>query len=70
MCQVILSPNSCLGLKPVFCKVGPPRFKGEDAMATDNGIWVGIDVSKAKLDVGALPSGNVWTVSNDDSGLD
>ena len=39
-------------------------------MATDDGIWVGIDVSKATLDVGALPSGNVWTVSNDDSGLD
>jgi transposase len=39
-------------------------------MATDDGIWVGIDVSKSKLDVGALPSGNVWTVPNDDGGLD
>jgi transposase len=39
-------------------------------MATDDGIWVGIDVSKSKLDVCALPSKTVWTVANDDGGLD
>jgi transposase len=39
-------------------------------MSRDNGIWVGIDVSKDNLDVGALPSGQVWRVPNDDAGLD
>lgn len=31
--------------------------------------FVGIDVSKATLDVAALPDGETWTVTNDDAGL-
>ena len=30
---------------------------------------IGIDVSKATLDVAALPDGESWTVPNDDRGL-
>ena len=30
--------------------------------------WVGIDVSKARLDVAVLPSEQAWQVSNDASG--
>jgi transposase len=39
-------------------------------METSDGIWIGIDVSKSKLDVCVLPSEKRWTVSNDDGGLD
>jgi len=31
--------------------------------------FVGIDVSKATLDIAALPDGETWTVTNDDAGL-
>jgi len=31
--------------------------------------FIGIDVSKATLDIAALPDGESWTVSNDDHGL-
>ncbi len=38
-------------------------------MSRDDGIWVGIDVSKDSLDVGALPSGQIWSVTNDEAGV-
>jgi transposase len=38
-------------------------------MSRDDGIWVGIDVSKGSLDVGALPSGQIWSVTNDEAGV-
>lgn len=31
--------------------------------------YIGIDVSKARLDIAALPDGERWTVTNDDPGL-
>ena len=31
--------------------------------------FIGIDVSKATLDIAALPDGETWTVTNDDAGL-
>ena len=31
--------------------------------------FIGIDVSKATLDIAALPDGETWTVTNDDDGL-
>jgi transposase len=31
--------------------------------------YIGIDVAKATLDIAALPSGETWTVTNDDAGL-
>jgi transposase len=33
------------------------------------GCYIGIDVSKATLDVASLPDGESWTVTNDDRGL-
>jgi transposase len=34
-----------------------------------NEVFVGIDVSKAQLDVAVRPSGEVWNVSNDEAGF-
>lgn len=31
--------------------------------------FIGIDVSKATLDVASLPDAETWTVTNDDAGL-
>jgi transposase len=31
--------------------------------------FVGIDVSKATLDIASLPDAETWTVTNDDAGL-
>ncbi len=31
--------------------------------------YIGIDVSKATLDIASLPDGESWTVTNDDQGL-
>jgi transposase len=31
--------------------------------------YIGIDVAKATLDIAALPSGESWTITNDDAGL-
>jgi transposase len=38
-------------------------------MATKAASWVGIDVSKAKLDVAVQPSGATWQVGNDPAGI-
>ena len=32
-------------------------------------VYVGIDVSKSYVDVAARPTGNVWTISNDEAGI-
>ena len=32
-------------------------------------VYVGIDVSKAQLDVAVHPAGENWTVSNDEAGI-
>jgi len=32
-------------------------------------VYVGIDVSKARLDVAVRPEGSVWSVSNDEAGI-
>jgi transposase len=34
-----------------------------------NELYVGADVSKARLDVHVIPSGDHWSVFNDDKGL-
>jgi len=34
------------------------------------GCFVGIDVSKATFDIAISPSGEQWSVENDDSGMD
>ena len=32
-------------------------------------IWVGVDVSKARLDVAVRPTSETWSVSNDATGI-
>ncbi len=36
---------------------------------TNAEVFVGIDVSKARLDVAVLPSGKTWSTTNDDEGI-
>lgn len=57
------SPNSCLGLKPASDKVG--LFQ-EEMMEE----FVGIDVSKAKLDVAIRPSREEFSCPNSPQGID
>lgn len=59
-----LSSNSCLGLDPA-CKAEPSRtFLLPERMMT----YLGIDVSKAQLDVHVRPSGATLQVANDAAG--
>jgi transposase len=37
---------------------------------TTSEVYVGIDVAKARLDVGIRPSGEVWAVDHDEAGID
>ena len=37
---------------------------------TASEVYVGIDVAKARLDVGLQPSGEVWAVDHDEAGID
>ena len=32
-------------------------------------LYVGIDVSKAQLDISVRPTGQLWSVSNDEAGI-
>jgi hypothetical protein len=41
----------------------------EQAVTHDRGCYVGIDVSKATLDVAVRPSGQAWQSSNDETGI-
>ena len=41
----------------------------EQAVTPDQGCYVGIDVSKATLDVAVRPSGQAWQSSNDETGI-
>ncbi len=35
-----------------------------------DGSYIGIDVSKARLDVAVRPGGQAWSVDNDEAGID
>src|SRR4029077_7530158 len=58
-----MSPNNCTGHKPASCKDGPPR----EAPMTPAPWFVGIDVSKAQLDIALRPEGR-FVVPNDETG--
>jgi hypothetical protein len=45
------------------------RFVGVTPMNVQTEQWVGIDVSKADLDVFVYPQGKQWRSSNSDSGI-
>jgi transposase len=61
----LVNPNSCVGFEPEFARRGEGSMK--DAAG---GVVVGIDVSKAFLDVSMLPMKKVWRVSNDTAGVE
>ena len=42
--------------------------KGDNNMNPEDG-FVGVDVSKAYLDIAVRPTGDGWRVTNDDSGV-
>src|SRR6187399_514957 len=70
------SPKSCLGAR---ARIGKAGRAGEVASAGDSAgghmsdaqaeVFVGIDVAKAKLDVGVHPSGESWTIEHDEVGI-
>jgi len=68
------SPNSCLGLhnrRARIRKNGPHRKEGARAVsATTTKVYVGVDVSKGRLEVFVAPTGERFGVTNDDTGVD
>src|SRR5262249_46272138 len=73
-----LSPYSCQGRhcgEPVSTRSGHPRQSRRRDNAVNHDTtpqpqWVGIDVSKATLDVAVQPSGAGWQVANRDAALE
>src|SRR5262249_7242690 len=47
----------------------PQQDEHEPAVADDQACYVGIDVSKATLDVAVRPSGQAWECPNDEPGV-
>ena len=66
-----LSPNSCLDLESVSGKVGTSLILLGVGMTDKLGssVYVGIDVSKAFLDIAMRPSGEQWQVKNTSEGI-
>ena len=60
------SPNSCVGHRSPHLQ-GRATEEG-DPMTSDR-VFVGIDVSKDRLDVALRPSAERWAVANDDAGI-
>ena len=60
-------------IEPVSCQDGPARsqevqLEGEPRYVGIDG-YVGIDVSKAQVDVAVRPTGQSWVVSYDETGI-
>src|SRR5215208_2352249 len=70
------SPNSCLGLReneePASARMGPrQRKEGARAVsATTTKVYAGVDVSKGHLEVFVAPTGERFSIPNDDVGVD
>ena len=43
--------------------------ESRDGQRTEPGVFVGIDVAKARLDVGLVPRGETWRVDHDEAGI-
>lgn len=52
--------------EPVLCKVG----RGKEGSVNRNELYVGIDVSKASLDVAVRPTDERWRAANDEGGIE
>ena len=51
-----------------ICKAGPVSMK--EARMSQEPIYVGLDVSKERIDIAARPTGTSWSVSYDSDGVD
>src|SRR5215213_7277829 len=58
-----LSPNSCLGRKSPHLQ---ERATWEASLMNPVSLYVGIDVSKARLDLAVRPTSEHWSISNDE----
>jgi len=58
--RIFISPNGCEGLYPAHARKGTKMAQGK--------MFVGIDVSKARLDVCPWPAGEGFAVANDRAG--
>ena len=71
---ILIEPEQLPGpIEPVSCKDGPARsqevqLEGEPRYVGIDG-YVGIDVSKAQVDVAVRPTGQSWVVSYDETGI-
>ena len=54
-------------MSPYHARMGQ---KGVGPTVTTEQTYVGIDVSKRRLDIAVRPSEEVWSVSNDQGGID
>jgi transposase len=64
----LLGPE--VSLSPYPRKVGCRSERGNYVVSSEIKTCVGIDVSKATLDVAILPQGGSFRVSNDETGID
>ena len=71
---ILIEPEQLPGpIEPVSCQDGPARsqevqLEGEPRYVGIDG-YVGIDVSKAQVDVAVRPTGQSWVVSYDETGI-
>ena len=62
------SPNSCLGqTSPHRARKG--QYFTQEEWMEQEAVYVGIDVAKAQVDVAVRPTGQRWTISNDEPGI-
>src|SRR5215213_526515 len=68
------SPNGCQGRGPLrearICKDGPTRGRRSSMSDRVESSYVGVDLSKGRLDVAFRPTGGHYRFSNDPNGID
>src|SRR5512138_1363153 len=71
--EIVVQPTRSRARTVARAKSSYPARPGGRSVRTKRGpmtdTYVGVDVSKAWLDVAARPSGEVWRVSNDETGF-
>ncbi len=60
----LINPNGCLGFKPESTRLGDRAMKTGPSK-----LFIGIDISKDRLDIADDPHSEVWSESNDDAGV-
>ena len=67
-------PVQLRGLKTASARLGRVEFRACEAMEgpvsdVNDRSFVGVDVSKTRLDLAVRPSGKRWSVDNDEAGI-